>query len=137
MSTDQQQALIDQLQVALPRLQQIAIDVAASIKAIEQITALVQPVPQADPREQAVAHTQAPWAAVHVPRPAHLKGTTDDLQLAMLRQSWTTENLAHLSGIPAPRIKALAAGEIPTNTEHATLRHLVRGWKPVARIAGQ
>ena len=88
--------------------------------------------PISDPREQPVTgrRTFAPAMAVNT-MPTHLRGTTPDLRLALIRGGWMLTDVTHLTGIPTARLAALGCDALPTQAEIATLSIICPAWRPV------
>ena len=97
---------------------------------------ILDPITPHDPRKQAVvpeSTTYIPRMAVE-PMPPHLRGTSPDLRLCLVRGGWMLSDVEHLCGIPTGRLGALGCGAVPTAAEIHTLRALVPSWRPVARV---
>jgi hypothetical protein len=112
--TGRDQQLVDQLQVALPRLQLILqsterqhADAAAALDAVATaITLLRRPSPE-HPGERHVA----------------------SLQAAIVRSGRTFAETGFLAGIPEERLRTLAGGEKPTPDEVKALLRTLPDWR--------
>ena len=98
------QVLCDRLAVTSHQQQ---IDAAAARVAVEALLSVLQPDPPA----------------------RHDGRSTQTLALAIVRSGHTRKALAHLTGIPEPRLAALCAGVECEPHERAILRRIVGEWR--------